>query len=146
MQRTCSSLSTIAGGNIPLVVPGTASSANSERVVSKRSSATAKWVDHEGYECRRRCRAVHAPREHALVPCRDDKSQVQALDRTRLGLPQKKGRAQTITHDYKRHDTTTLFATVGLAQHCTMYRSNKRSRRGRICKVDDNVSISRQDC
>ncbi len=41
--------------------------------------------------------------------CCDEKSQVQALDRTQPGLPMKKGRAQTMTHDYKRHGTTTLF-------------------------------------
>ena len=47
------------------------------------------------------------PPEHALVLCCDEKSQVQALDRTRPGLPLKKGRAATMTHDYKRHGTTT---------------------------------------
>ena len=45
-----------------------------------------------------------SPPEHAMVLCCDEKSQVQALDRTQPGLPMKKGRAQTITHDYKRHD------------------------------------------
>ena len=49
-----------------------------------------------------------SPPEHALVLCCDEKSQVQALDRTQPGLPLKKGRAQTMTHDYKRHGTTTL--------------------------------------
>lgn len=50
------------------------------------------------------------PPEHALVLCCDEKSQVQALDRTQPGLPLKKGRAATMTHDYKRNGTTTLFA------------------------------------
>jgi hypothetical protein len=54
----------------------------------------------------------HNPPEHALVLCCDEKSQVQALDRTHPGLPLKKGRAATMTHDYKRHDTTTLFAAL----------------------------------
>jgi transposase len=51
---------------------------------------------------------------HALVLCCDEKSQVQALDRTLPGLPLKKGRAQTMTHDYKRHGTTTLFAALNV--------------------------------
>lgn len=53
-----------------------------------------------------------SPPEHALVLCRDEKIQVQALGRTQLGLPLKKGRAKTMTHDYKRHGTTTLFAAM----------------------------------
>jgi transposase len=52
------------------------------------------------------------PPEHALVLCADEKSQVQALDRTQPGLPLKKGRAGTMTHDYKRNGTTTLFAAL----------------------------------
>ena len=54
------------------------------------------------------------PPEHALVLCCDEKSQVQALDRTQPGLPLKKGRAATMTHDYKRHGTTTLFAALSI--------------------------------
>jgi len=46
------------------------------------------------------------------VLCVDEKSQIQALDRTQPGLPLKKGRAQTMTHDYKRNGTTTLFAAL----------------------------------
>src|SRR5215470_969050 len=52
------------------------------------------------------------PPEHALVLCVDEKSQIQALDRTQPGLPLKRGRSQTMTHDYKRHGTTTLFAAL----------------------------------
>ena len=52
------------------------------------------------------------PPDHALVLCLDEKSQIQALDRTQPGLPMKKGRAGTMTHDYKRHGTTTLFAAL----------------------------------
>jgi transposase len=52
------------------------------------------------------------PPEHALVFCIDEKSQIQALDRTQPGLPMKNGRAGTMTHDYKRHGTTTLFAAL----------------------------------
>jgi len=52
------------------------------------------------------------PPEHAIVLSLDEKSQIQALDRTQPGLPMKKGRAHTMTHDYKRHGTATLFAAV----------------------------------
>jgi transposase len=54
------------------------------------------------------------PPEHALVLCIDEKSQIQALDRTQPGLPIKKGRAGTMTHDYKRNGTTTLFAALDI--------------------------------
>jgi transposase len=56
------------------------------------------------------------PPEHALVLCVDEKSQIQALDRTQPGLPLKKGRCGTMTHDYKRNGTTTLFAALELAE------------------------------
>lgn len=52
------------------------------------------------------------PPEHALVLSCDEKSQIQALNRTQPGLPMKKGRAGTVTHDYKRNGTTTLFAAL----------------------------------
>ena len=52
------------------------------------------------------------PPDKAVVLCMDEKSQVQALDRTQPSLPMKKGRAGTMTHDYKRHGTTTLFAAL----------------------------------
>jgi len=56
------------------------------------------------------------PPEHALVLCVDEKSQIQALDRTQPGLPLKKGRCGTRTHDYKRNGTTTLFAALELLE------------------------------
>ena len=52
------------------------------------------------------------PPDRALVLCVDEKSQIQALDRTQPGLPLKRGRAATLTHDYVRHGTTTLFAAL----------------------------------
>ncbi len=55
------------------------------------------------------------PPEHALVLSVDEKSQIQALDRTQPGLPMKKGRGVTMTHDYKRNGTTTLFAALNTA-------------------------------
>ena len=54
------------------------------------------------------------PPDRALVLCVDEKSQIQALDRTQPGLPLKKGRCGTITHDYKRNGTTTLFAALSM--------------------------------
>ena len=54
------------------------------------------------------------PPEKALVLSVDEKSQIQALDRTQPGLPMKKGRCGTMTHDYKRHGTTTLFAALNM--------------------------------
>ena len=55
------------------------------------------------------------PPDKALVLWVDEKSQIQALDRTQPGLPMKKGRAGTMTHDYKRHGVTTLFAALDVA-------------------------------
>jgi transposase len=54
------------------------------------------------------------PPEKVLVLCVDEKSQIQALDRTQPGLPMKKGRCGTMTHDYKRNGTTTLFAALSM--------------------------------
>ena len=54
------------------------------------------------------------PPDKALVLCVDEKSQIQALQRTQPGLPMKKGRCGTMTHDYKRHGTTTLFAALNM--------------------------------
>lgn len=54
------------------------------------------------------------PPAHAIVLSFDEKSQIQALDRTQPGLPMKKGRLGTMTHDYKRHGTTTLFAALNV--------------------------------
>jgi hypothetical protein len=51
-----------------------------------------------------------------LVLCMDEKSQIQALDRTQPGLPMKMGRCGTMTHDYARHGTTTLFAALNVAE------------------------------
>jgi transposase len=54
------------------------------------------------------------PPDKAIVLCVDEKSQIQALDRTQPGLPMKRGRAATMTHDYKRNRTTTLFAALNV--------------------------------
>lgn len=55
-----------------------------------------------------------SPLENAAVFCADEKSSIQALGRTQPGLPMKKGRTGTMTHDYKRHGTSTLFAALNV--------------------------------
>jgi transposase len=69
-----------------------------------------------------------APPDKALVLSVDEKSQIQALDRTQPGLPIKKGRAGTMTHDYKRHGTTTLFAALDVATGQVIGQCMKRHR------------------
>jgi hypothetical protein len=69
-----------------------------------------------------------SPPEHALVLCCDEKSQVQALDRTQPGLPMKKGRAATMTHDYKRNGTTTLFAALSVLDGQVISQCQQRHR------------------
>src|SRR4026209_69615 len=65
---------------------------------------------------------------HAVVLSVDEKSQIQALDRTQPGLPMKKGRAGTMTHDYKRHGTTTLFAALNILDGTVIGRCMQRHR------------------
>ena len=68
------------------------------------------------------------PPDKAIVLCVDEKSQIQALDRTQPGLPLKKGRCGTMTHDYKRNGTTTLFAALDLLQGKVIGDFHKRHR------------------
>ena len=68
------------------------------------------------------------PPAHAVVLSVDEKSQIQALDRTQPGLPMKKGRAGTMTHDYKRHGTTTLFAALNVLEGTVLGRCMQRHR------------------
>jgi transposase len=68
------------------------------------------------------------PPAHAVVLSVDEKSQIQALDRTQPGLPLKKGRAGTMTHDYKRHGTTTLFAALNVLDGTVIGRNMARHR------------------
>src|SRR5215510_7012173 len=69
-----------------------------------------------------------APPAHAVVLSIDEKSQIQALDRTQPGLPIKPGRCQTMTHDYKRHGTTTLFAALSVLDGTVIGRCMQRHR------------------
>jgi transposase len=68
------------------------------------------------------------PPAHAVVLSVDEKSQIQALDRTQPGLPMKQGRAGTMTHDYKRHGTTTLFAALNVLDGTVIGRNMQRHR------------------
>jgi transposase len=68
------------------------------------------------------------PPAHAVVLSVDEKSQIQALDRTQPGLPMKKGRAGTMTHDYRRHGTTTLFAALNVLDGTVIGRNMQHHR------------------
>jgi transposase len=68
------------------------------------------------------------PPAHAVILSVDEKSQIQALDRTQPGLPMKPGRAGTMTHDYKRHGTTTLFAALNVLDGTVIGRNMQRHR------------------
>ena len=83
------------------------------------------------------------PPDRALVLAVDEKSQIQALDRTQPGLPLKKGRAGTLTHDYKRHGTTTLFAALNVFDGTVIGRCAKRHRHQEFIRflgvIDENT-------
>jgi transposase len=74
------------------------------------------------------------PPDKAMVLCVDEKSQIQALNRTQPGLPLKKGRCGTMTHDYKRNGTTTLFAALDLLQGKVIGDFHKRHRHQEFLK------------
>ena len=74
------------------------------------------------------------PPQKAIVWCVDEKSQIQALDRTQPGLPLKKGRCGTMTHDYKRHGTTTLFAALSLLDGKVIGQCHSRHRHQEFLK------------
>ena len=74
------------------------------------------------------------PPEEALVLCVDEKSQIQALDRTQPSLPMKHGRAGTMTHDYKRNGTTTLFAALSTLDGSLVGQCLPRHRRQEFLK------------
>lgn len=81
------------------------------------------------------------PPDKAIVLCVDEKSQIQALDRTQPGLPLKKGRCGTMTHDYKRNGTTTLFAALELLSGKVIGDCYKRHRHQEFVKF-----LRRIDC
>lgn len=81
------------------------------------------------------------PPEKALVLCVDEKSQIQALDRTQPGLPMKKGRCGTVTHDYKRNGTTTLFAALEVAQGKVIGQCYARHRHQEFLKFLKHIDV-----
>jgi transposase len=88
------------------------------------------------------------PPEHALVLCADEKSQIQALDRTQPGLPLKKGRCGTMTHDYKRNGTATLFAALSTLDGTVISMCEERHRHQewlKFLRVIDEVTIGGQE-
>jgi transposase len=82
------------------------------------------------------------PPDHALVFCIDEKSQIQALDRTQPGLPMKQGRAGTMTHDYKRNGTTTLFAALDVLKGEVIGRCMPRHRHQEFLKFLKEIDRS----
>lgn len=85
------------------------------------------------------------PPEHAVVLCADEKSQIQALDRTQPGLPMKKGRCGTTTHDYKRNGTATLFAALNTFDGTVISMCDDRHRHQewlRFLRVIDDLTPS----
>jgi len=85
------------------------------------------------------------PPEHAIVLCADEKSQIQALDRTQPGLPLKKGRCGTMTHDYKRNGTATLFAAMNTLDGTVISMCDDRHRHQewlKFLRVIDEVTPS----
>lgn len=88
------------------------------------------------------------PPEHAIVMCVDEKSQIQALDRTQPGLPLKKGRCGTMTHDYKRNGTATLFAALNVADGTVISMCDDRHRHQewlQFLRVIDQVTPAGKD-
>jgi transposase len=79
------------------------------------------------------------PPDHAIVLSLDEKSQIQALDRTQPGLPMKKGRAGTMTHDYKRHGVTTLFAALDVLEGKVIGQCMKRHRHQEFIRFLDVI-------
>jgi transposase len=79
------------------------------------------------------------PPEHAVVLSIDEKSQIQALDRTQPGLPLKRGRCATMTHDYKRHGTTTLFAALNLLDGTVIGRCMQQHRHEEFIRFLNDV-------
>jgi len=85
------------------------------------------------------------PPEHAIVLCADEKSQIQALDRTQPGLPIKMGRCGTMTHDYKRNGTATLFAAMNTLDGTVISMCDDRHRHQewlKFLRVIDDVTPS----
>ena len=83
-----------------------------------------------------------SPPAHAVVLSIDEKSQIQALDRTQPGLPMKKGRGATMTHDYKRNGTTTLFAALNVLDGKVMGQNMQRHRHQEFIRFLNQIERS----
>ena len=83
-----------------------------------------------------------APPRHAVVLSVDEKSQIQALDRTQPGLPLKPGKAGTMTHDYVRHGTTTLFAALNVLDGTVLGRCMQRHRHQEFIRFLNAVEVA----
>ena len=83
-----------------------------------------------------------APPTHAVVLSIDEKSQIQALDRTQPGLPLKKGRGASMTHDYKRNGTTTLFAALNILDGTVIGQNMQRHRHQEFIRFLDAIERS----
>ena len=101
----------------PMASSRTGSGSSSSRTIRGSSRSCGMWS----------ARLLDPP-AHAIVLSVHEKSQIQALDRTQPGLPMKKGRAGTMTHDYKRHGTTTLFAALNVLDGTVIGRNMARHR------------------
>ena len=82
------------------------------------------------------------PPEHAVVLCVDEKSQIQALDRTAPLLPMRPGQAERRTHDYKRHGTTSLFAALDVKSGKVLGQTHHRHRSIEFRKFLDRIAAS----
>ncbi|MGH6840479.1 MAG: IS630 family transposase [Methylocella sp.] len=82
------------------------------------------------------------PPEHAIVLSVDEKSQIQALDRTQPGLPMKKGRAGTMTHDYKRNGTATLFAALNVLEGKVIGQCMQRHRHAEFIRFLNTIKAT----
>jgi hypothetical protein len=88
------------------------------------------------------------PPQHAIVLCADEKSQIQALDRIQPGLPLKKGRCGTMTHDYRRNGTATLFAALNTLDGTVISMCDDRHRHQewlQFLRVIDDVTPSEKE-
>jgi hypothetical protein len=81
------------------------------------------------------------PPAHAVVLSVDEKSQIQGLDRSQPGLPMKPGRAGTMTHDYKRHGTTTLFAALNVLDGSVIGRNMQRHRHQEFIRFLNSIEV-----
>ena len=116
-RRSASPSARCSASGAPTASSRTGSGSSSSPTIPGSSTSCATWSG-----------SIVDPPAHAIVLSVDEKSQIQALDRTQPGLPMKKGRLGTMTHDYKRHGTTTLFAALNVLDGTVIGRNMPRHR------------------